>query len=231
MKKDIVAVFDIPPWDNSAMDGYAVRFSDIQNSSSHNPTVLNVIEDLPAGSLPKKVVGPAQAARIMTGAPLPQGADTVVRQEDTSFQGSTVRILIPPEKGANVRKAGENIAKGDCVIQKGTVLHPAHIGLLASLSRSYVLTYQTPTVGILRSPEWTSPPLTDFIEQHAQLKHISRACIPPNKPQNLLRRHHRGSTDCKLASHKRPSRVDVFRQFKANKPDFLEIVPHENAAQ
>jgi molybdopterin molybdotransferase len=149
IEEDIVASFDIPPWDNSAMDGYAVRFDDIRESSYDNPAILKVIEDLPAGYLPKNAIEPSQATRIMTGAPLPGGADTVVRQEDTSSQENTVHILIPPEKGANIRRAGENVKKGDRAIQRGTVLRPAHIGLLASLSRSYVSTYQVPKVAVL----------------------------------------------------------------------------------
>lgn len=149
IEEDVVASFDIPPWDNSAMDGYAVRFEDIREASSDNPAVLSVIEDLPAGYLPKNAVGPSQATRIMTGAPLPEGADTVVRQEDTSAQEDTVHILIPPEKGANIRRAGENVRREDSAIEKGTLLRPPHIGLLASLSRSYVSTYQAPKVAVL----------------------------------------------------------------------------------
>jgi len=149
IEEDIVASFNIPPWDNSAMDGYAVRFDDIRECSSHTPVTLTVVEDLPAGDLPEKVIAPLQAARIMTGAPLPEGADTVVRQEDTDSQGNAVQVLIAPERGANIRKAGENVGKGDRVIPRGTVLRPAHIGLLASLARSYVSVYQVPKVAIL----------------------------------------------------------------------------------
>ena len=147
--EDIIAPFNLPPWDNSAMDGYAVRFDDIQKATPDNPVKLKVIEDLPAGYFPKNSVGPFQAIRIMTGAPLPEGADTVVQKEDTSSSADTVQILISPKKGDNVRKSGENVKKGDKAVQKGTILRPPHIGLLASFSRSYIFSYQTPKVAVL----------------------------------------------------------------------------------
>jgi len=147
--EDIFAPFDIPPWDNSAMDGYAARFEDIKRASPESPVELKVIEELPAGYLPKNSIGPFQAVRIMTGALIPEGADTVVRKEDTSSANDTVKILVVPEKGANIRKAGENVKKGEKVISRGTVLRPPHIGLLASFSRCYISVYQVPRVAIL----------------------------------------------------------------------------------
>jgi molybdopterin molybdotransferase len=147
--EDIVAPFDIPPWDNSAMDGYAVRFDDIKTASPDNPAELKVIEDLPAGYLSKNHISSFQAIRIMTGAPIPEGADTVVIKEDTSSSGDTVKIIVPPQKGDNIRKAGENVKKGDHALQKGTILRPPHIGMLASFSQSYVSVYQAPRIAIL----------------------------------------------------------------------------------
>ena len=147
--EDIIAPFNIPPWDNSAMDGYAVRFKDIKNSSSDNATPLKIIEELPAGFLPKKKVRAMQATHIMTGAPLPPGADTVVSKEDTSSSEEIVKILYPSQKGENIRLTGENVKQGDKVISAGTVLRPPHIGMLASFSKSFVSVYQTPKVAIL----------------------------------------------------------------------------------
>jgi len=147
--EDIVAPFNIPLWDNSAMDGYAVRFEDIKDASFDKPTTLKVIEELPAGLLPKNQVGPMQATHIMTGAPIPSGADTVVKKEDTSFSGDTVRILAPPNKGENIRLAGENVMRGDKVIQARTIMRPPHVGMLASFGKSFISVYQTPTVAIL----------------------------------------------------------------------------------
>jgi len=147
--EEIIAPFNIPPWDNSAMDGYAVRFEDIKNACFDEPTQLKVIEELPAGFLPKKQVGPMQATHIMTGAPIPQGADTIVRKEDTSSSGDNVHILVPPDKGENIRLAGENVMRGDKVIQARTVIRPPHVGMLASCAKSFISVYQVPTVAIL----------------------------------------------------------------------------------
>jgi len=147
--EDIIAPFDIPPWDNSAMDGYAVRFDDIKTASPESPVSLRVIDELPAGSLPKNHLKAKEAIRIMTGAPLPPGADTVVRKEDTIFSGDTVQILIAPKKGENVRLTGENVKQGDKVISAGTLLRPPHIGMIASLGKSMVSVYQVPRVAIL----------------------------------------------------------------------------------
>jgi molybdenum cofactor synthesis domain len=147
--EEIIAPFNIPPWDNSAMDGYAVRFEDIQNASLDNPTILKVIEELPAGFLPKNQVGPMQATHIMTGAPIPPRADTVVKKEDTSSSGDNVVVFAAPNKGENVRLLGENVMRGDKVIQARTVIRPPHVGMLASFAKSFISVYQAPTVAIL----------------------------------------------------------------------------------
>lgn len=147
--EDIVAPFNVPPWDNSAMDGYAVRFDDIRSASPETPVRLSVVDYLRAGIMPHKTILSLQTARIMTGAPLPPGVDTVVRQEDTRAEGDTVLILIAPGKGDNVREAGENVRTGDCAVPRGTRLRPPHIGMLASFSRTYVPVYQRPRVAIL----------------------------------------------------------------------------------
>ena len=147
--EEIIAPFNIPLWDNSAMDGYAVRFEDIQNASQDKPITLKVIEALPAGFLPQKQIGPLQATHIMTGAPIPQGADTVVRKEDTESSEDSVRILTPPNQGENIRRAGENVMRGDKVIHARTVIRPPHVGMLASFAKSVISVYQRPRVAIL----------------------------------------------------------------------------------
>jgi molybdopterin molybdotransferase len=105
--EDITAHRNIPPWDNSAMDGYALRWQDIQGASPDKPSVLQVVADLPAGRAYKGVVGSGEAIRIMTGAPLPQGTDVVVPVEDTEKHGEKVKILSNPGMGMNIRRAGE----------------------------------------------------------------------------------------------------------------------------
>ncbi len=147
--EDITARRNIPPWDNSAMDGYAVRWQDIEGASKGKPVLLNVLGDLPAGRIFRNRVARGQAVRIMTGAPLPEGVDTVVQVEDTEKEGDQVKILSSPEKGKNIRRSGEDVMAGEKVLTEGTVLQPAHIGMLASLQRSLISVYQRPRVAIL----------------------------------------------------------------------------------
>lgn len=149
LAEDICSSRDIPPWDNSAMDGYAVRHADIAASSPAAPVQLKVLADLPAGTVFRGRVGPGEAVRIMTGAPLPAGADTVVPVEDTVKEDGFATILTGLPAGANIRRAGEDVVAGERVLEAGTVLRPAHAGMLASLRRSAVYVYQRPRVSVL----------------------------------------------------------------------------------
>ncbi|MGH7520501.1 MAG: gephyrin-like molybdotransferase Glp, partial [Gemmatimonadales bacterium] len=110
LAEDVASPIDLPPWDNSAMDGYAVRSADLKETG----TDLDVIETLPAGQFPVKAVGPGQATRIFTGAPVPQGADTVIRQEDTEQDSNGGRVSVRNTRDAkkNIRSRGEDIRKG-----------------------------------------------------------------------------------------------------------------------
>ena len=147
--EEIIAPSDLPPWDNAIMDGFAVRFADIKAASPKIPVALRSVGLLPAGSLPTVPVGPFQAIRIMTGAPIPPGADTVVRKEDTICTGDAVQIMAAPHHGDNIRRQGENVKAGELVIHEGTPLRPPHIGMLASFSKTYVHVYLAPRVAIL----------------------------------------------------------------------------------
>jgi len=157
LAEDIYATIDIPPLDNAAMDGYAVRAQDTGGASQSSPRYLAVIGEVAAGSVPTNEVQPGTAMRIMTGAPIPRGADAVVQFEDTdevsrkSSKGdlSQIGILCPAEKGLNVRPKGEDIARGDLILEKGTVLRPQEIGVLASLGHSTALVIRRPIVAIL----------------------------------------------------------------------------------
>ncbi len=158
LTEDIVSPIHVPPHNNSAMDGYAVRAQDIRGASKTNPIRLNVVADLGAGYVPDAEVTQDTAVRIMTGAVIPRGADTVVRFEETSEavdqkasgKGSgSVEILNAPERGANVRLAGEDIRAGEIVLRKGTLLRPPEIGLLASIGQSKVNVHRRPRVAIL----------------------------------------------------------------------------------
>ncbi len=119
------------------MDGYAVRWEDIEKASQAPPVRLEVIEDLPAGFVSSRIVGKGQAIRIMTGAPVPGGADCIVPVEETRKENGFVLILraIPP--GEHVRKAGEDVKKGDLVISRGDIIRPAEVGMLASVGRVF----------------------------------------------------------------------------------------------
>ena len=168
--EDIIAARDNPPWDNSAMDGFAVRWEDIkQEHAITKPVALKVIEDVPAGTVATKSVGPGQAIRIMTGAPIPKGADTVVKVEETEPSEDTVKIFKEVERGGNIRPQGEDVKKGDCIIAKGTQIRPAEAGMLAILAKSLVLVYQRPRVAILS----TGDELADLDERFDEEKIIN----------------------------------------------------------
>ncbi len=149
LAEDVVSPLDIPAWANSAMDGYAVRSSDVRGATAEHPVRLEVIEELPAGQFPTRTVGPGQAARIFTGAPMPAGADGVIRQEDTDQGRAAVLVLQDRDVGGNVRQAGEDIRKGTVALQRGTVVGPAAIGVLASLAVAHPMVHRRPRVAIL----------------------------------------------------------------------------------
>ena len=146
---DLVSSEDIPPFRNSAMDGYAVRAADLVGATRTNPARLRVVGQGPAGYAPSAVVAPGTAVRIMTGAPMPPGADTVIRFEETDNRSDTVAIYLSQDAWINVREAGEDIRNGAVVLHAGTTLRPAEIGVLASLNRPRTLVHRRPRVAIL----------------------------------------------------------------------------------
>jgi len=147
LAEDVASPIDLPPWDNSAMDGYAVRAADLRDGNS-----LAVIETIPAGTFPSKSVGSGQAIRIFTGAPLPQGADTVLRQEDTeSSANGHVTVRNARDAGKNIRRRGEDIRKGTVVLPRGTALGPAQLGVLASIAHDQPLVHRAPRVAFMGS--------------------------------------------------------------------------------
>lgn len=149
LAEDIYAPFNVPPFDNSAMDGYAVKFADIEKAAGDSPAKLKVLGDLPAGLTASMPLKEGEALRIMTGAPVPEGADTVIMQEDTHSGGSTVEILKQSPRGSNIRRAGEDIKKATVIFHSGTKLRPPHIGILASIKRAAITVYQRPRVAVL----------------------------------------------------------------------------------
>ncbi len=154
LAEDIVSGINVPPLDNSAMDGYAVRAQDTVSASAASPKVLRVIDTVTAGSISHREVQAGTAVRIMTGAPLPRGADAVVQFENTDegqrqSPATEVGVLAEAKPDLNVRKAGEDIAKGTVALKKGTVIRPAEIGLMASLGYSQVKAIRRPLVAVL----------------------------------------------------------------------------------
>jgi molybdopterin molybdotransferase len=151
MAEAVVSPLDIPPHTNSAMDGYAARGEDVRGASVEHPVRLRVVEQIPAGHFPSKSIRPGECARIFTGAPLPDGSDSVIRQEDTDYGSELVTITRDRDVGVNWRKAGEDVRRGDIVLEEGTELGPAELGVLASLAVAHPLVYRRPRVAILGS--------------------------------------------------------------------------------
>ncbi len=151
LAEDVVSPIDIPAWANSAMDGYAARGDDVRGASAEHPVRLRVVEQLPAGAFPARRLGAGESARIFTGAPLPDGADTVVRQEDTDEGAETVTILRDRDVGVNIRRVGEDVRRGTTVLTAGLALGPAPLGVLASLAVAQPLVYRRPRVAIFGS--------------------------------------------------------------------------------
>jgi molybdopterin molybdotransferase len=152
--EDARAEFDVPPLTNAAMDGYAVRAADVAVASEAAPVALAVVEDLPAGRCAVRRVERGTAIRIMTGAPLPEGADAVVPFELTdeargAARGPRVRVFAPIRPRTNIRLAGEDVHRGEVVLPAGTTIRPAEIGLLATMGRATVPVHRRPRVAIL----------------------------------------------------------------------------------
>lgn len=147
---DIVSPIDHPPWDNSAMDGFAVRAADVRGATAHKPVLLRVTEEVPAGGFAAGSVGPGEAIRIMTGAPMPAGADCVVRIEHTEpLDDGRVRIVDGSDAGRNVRPQAEDVAAGERLFESGRTLRPGEIGVLASIGCARVPVHRRPRVALL----------------------------------------------------------------------------------
>lgn len=149
LAQNVKSDMNIPPLTNSAMDGYAVRAQDQQSASQEKPVKLKLIGEVRAGKVFKGELRQGEAVRIMTGAPLPKGADSVVRQEDTREDGHFVSIYVPVKKGANIRYAGEDIHRGEIVAHKGEPLTPALLGVVASAGAPKVKVFPRPIVATL----------------------------------------------------------------------------------
>ncbi len=160
LARDLFAKINLPPFANSSMDGYALRAADLDGAGPGNPVRLAVVMDIPAGTSPELPIGPGEAARIMTGAPLPEGADAVVPVEQTDANWDReapaalspfLRVMTTLKPGDYVRPVGENVRAGQQVLTAGTRLRPQHLGMLASLGKAQVNVHRRPRVAIVSS--------------------------------------------------------------------------------
>ncbi|MDQ6974961.1 MAG: molybdopterin molybdotransferase MoeA [Mariprofundaceae bacterium] len=165
LAKDVLANRNHPPYDVSAMDGYAVRFADIADATKDAPARLHVVDDIRAGQMPHIKILQGRAARIMTGAATPAGIDTVVRVEDTAHDGDHVFIHRPPKQGANIRPLGENLRNGMTVLFKGDVITPGVLAILAMVKQKEVDVYGLPSVAILSTGDELEG-LDDPLDEH-----------------------------------------------------------------
>ncbi len=147
----IISSLDFPHWDNSAMDGFAVRYEDVQNCSSENPIILEIVEEIPAGYEPKITIKKGQAARIFTGAIIPKDADTIIMQEKTNLQENRVFIFATPEPQEFVRKQGDFYQAGTELLPGGISLNAAEIAILAAAQISKINVFRRPRVAIFSS--------------------------------------------------------------------------------
>ena len=160
---DVVAAENVPPFANSAMDGFAVRGTDVSAAGA----ILEVVGDLPAGMSPDIEVGPGEAIKIMTGAPMPAGADTVARVEDTTTEGSKVTIATAVDAGTSVRPAGGDVPEGQLVFTAGTRLTPMHVGVLATIGVGHPKVFKRPRVAFMSTGDELSPPEAEGLEPGA----------------------------------------------------------------
>jgi molybdopterin molybdotransferase len=151
LAEDVDSPVALPPWDNASMDGYAVRGNDVQTASTDTPVTLRVVGTIAAGSSSAQTLARGEAMRIMTGAPVPRGADSVIRVEDTDAGTTSVQVRSARDVLRNVRPRGEDLAQGQRAVARGTELHAGHIGLLASVGRADVRVHRRPRVAVLAS--------------------------------------------------------------------------------
>jgi molybdopterin molybdotransferase len=173
---------DQPPWDNSAMDGFALLASDVRDASAATPVTLEIVEDIPAGALPRVTVQAGQASRIMTGAPMPAGADSVIRLEHTRpvdpVAGGRPRVAVvrADDAGRNVRLRGEDIRAGTTVLEPGRQLRAGEIGVLAMVGCTAPVVYRRPRVALLATGDELVEP--DRIADVIAATHIINSNTP-----------------------------------------------------
>lgn len=149
LAEDVYAAEDVPPFDRSPYDGYAFRAADSAGADKDRPVTLRILEEIPAGSMWTRPLAPGTAVKILTGAPIPPGADAVVKYEDTSFTDAAVTLYAPAATGENVVPRGEDVRSGDLLAERGTVIDPALLGVLAAQHIARPLVFRRPTVAVI----------------------------------------------------------------------------------
>jgi molybdopterin molybdotransferase len=151
LAEDVHAQIPVPPFDRSPYDGYAFRGEDTKRATKENPKVLTITEELPAGSVPTMEVGPGQAAKVLTGSPIPPGANATIKYENTEFTDTEVRISTPMEPGSNIVRAGEDIPVGELIGQAGSVITGPVMGVLAAQGFKEVKVYARPVITLINT--------------------------------------------------------------------------------
>lgn len=149
LAQNLISPENIPPFRRSPLDGYAFRAEDTKDASEENPVILEILEEIPAGKAPEHSLGPMQAAKILTGAPLPEGADAIEKFEVVQADEHTLHLFRSYKKGCNVVPIGEDIKEGDPVLSDGTVISPAYLGILAGLGFAQIPVYRKPLVYLI----------------------------------------------------------------------------------
>ena len=163
LAEDAIALLTLPPWDNSAMDGFAVRSQDVAGASPESPVTLAVVGEVAAGHEPETTVGERQAMRVLTGGMMPPGADAVVKVEDTdAAQGvaalpQTVAVHVAVEGGKDIRRAGSDMHQGDHLLGRGTRLGPAAVAVLAAAGHARLNVHRIPRVGVIATGDELTP--------------------------------------------------------------------------
>ena len=150
LARDVASAINLPMWDNSSVDGYAVRASDVSNANENNPIHLRVAAEIPAGTAAKGTIQPQTCGRVFTGAPIPEGADAVVMQEGTRpHHEGYIAVTESVEPGENIRQAGDDVTKDEVVLRAGALLGPSQLGMAAALGITQLVVYPRPRVGVL----------------------------------------------------------------------------------
>ena len=209
---DVYAAVSVPPFDRSPYDGYAFRGEDTAGASRENPVTLRIVEELPAGKAPTVKLGPGEAVKILTGAPVPEGADAIVKYEETEFTAETVKIFSPVPPHTDIVPAGEDVEKGSLLLRRGSVLTPAAAGLLAGQGMAEVSVFRRPRACVFSTGsellEAGEPPAPGKIYNSnttticAYLENLGCECIPapsvPDDPERIAQCITAALGDCDL---------------------------------